>query len=78
MKYEPSKAAVAEKAQHDPHCPWFWIGLTAPLVLQSIATVDVEVELVDPPLVLFELLWASRDALFSDCFELNPRNSWYY
>ena len=29
-------AAVAEKAQHDPHCPWFLTGLTAPLVLQSM------------------------------------------
>ena len=26
---------MAEKAQHDPHCPWFLTGLTAPLVLQS-------------------------------------------
>ena len=29
-------AAVAEKAQHDPHCPWFLTALTAPLVLQSM------------------------------------------
>ena len=28
-------AAVAEKAQHDPHCPWFLTALTAPLFLQS-------------------------------------------
>jgi len=26
---------VAEKAQHDPHCPWFLTGLTAPWFLQS-------------------------------------------
>lgn len=26
----------AEKDQHDPHCPWFWIGDTLPNVTQSI------------------------------------------
>jgi hypothetical protein len=32
----PSIAAVAAKAQHDPHvAPWLLTGFTAPLVLQS-------------------------------------------
>merc|ERR1711908_128663 len=31
----PSMAPVVEKAQHDPHCPWFLTGVTAPLDLQS-------------------------------------------
>jgi len=31
----PSIDPVAEKDQHDPHWPWFLIGVTAPLVLQS-------------------------------------------
>lgn len=31
----PSMDPVAENDQHDPHCPWFLIGVTAPLVLQS-------------------------------------------
>jgi len=26
---------VVEKAQHEPHCPWFLTGVTAPLVYQS-------------------------------------------
>merc|ERR1719446_881437 len=26
---------VVEKAQHEPHCPWFLTGVTAPLVTQS-------------------------------------------
>jgi hypothetical protein len=26
---------VVENDQHDPHCPWFLIGVTAPCVLQS-------------------------------------------
>jgi len=28
--------AVAEKAQHEPHCPWSLTAFTAPLVLQSM------------------------------------------
>ncbi len=31
----PSKAPVVEKAQHDPHCPWFLTGVTAPAAFQS-------------------------------------------
>jgi len=31
----PSKAATEEKAQQEPHDPWFLTELTAPLVLQS-------------------------------------------
>ena len=26
---------VVEKAQHEPHCPWFFTGVTAPLATQS-------------------------------------------
>ena len=36
MKWWPSMAAVAEKAQQDPHYPWLLIWLTAPFSLQSI------------------------------------------
>jgi len=32
---KPSNEPVAENAQHDPHYPWFLIGVTAPNVLQS-------------------------------------------
>ena len=28
--FKPSKDPVAEKAQHDPHCPQFLTGVTAP------------------------------------------------
>jgi hypothetical protein len=36
MAFKPSKAPTVEKAQHDPHYPWFLTSETAPLVLQSI------------------------------------------
>ena len=36
LKCWPSRAPVAENDQQDPHWPWFLIGVTAPLVLQSI------------------------------------------
>lgn len=36
IKWLLSTAAVAEKAQHDPHEPWSFIGFTAPFYLQSI------------------------------------------
>jgi len=39
MNDKDSKAATAENAQHDPHCPWFFTLYTAPLVLQSTAFV---------------------------------------
>ena len=42
MKWAPSMAAVAEKAQHDPHYPWSLTGLTAPLVIQSTESVMFE------------------------------------
>jgi len=35
MKLRPSSDPVVENAQHDPHWPWFLIGVTAPLALQS-------------------------------------------
>jgi len=35
MKFNPSNDPVVEKAQHDPHCPWFFTPVTAPFVLQS-------------------------------------------
>ena len=35
MNSAPSTAPVVEKAQHDPHCPWSFTGVTAPLVVQS-------------------------------------------
>jgi hypothetical protein len=28
-------AATAEKAQHEPHCPWFFTPVTFPEVVQS-------------------------------------------
>jgi len=37
MNDKDSNAATAEKAQHDPHCPWFLTLCTAPFVLQSTA-----------------------------------------
>jgi hypothetical protein len=33
-KLAPSNEPVVEKAQHEPHCPWFLIGVTAPAVTQ--------------------------------------------
>jgi len=44
MNIAPSKAATAEKAQQEPHCPWFLTALTAPLVLQSTAPLRLSSE----------------------------------
>jgi len=35
MKWRPSNVPVVENDQHDPHWPWFLIGVTAPFALQS-------------------------------------------
>merc|ERR1719276_237677 len=32
----PSSAPVVEKDQQDPHWPWFFTGVTAPSVVQSL------------------------------------------
>jgi len=34
MATADSAEAVAEKAQHEPHCPWSWMGETFPWVTQ--------------------------------------------
>jgi len=34
MKLRPSNEPVVENAQHEPHCPWFLIPVTAPAVTQ--------------------------------------------
>ena len=34
----PSTAPTVENAQHDPHWPWFFTGVTAPLDTQSIVS----------------------------------------
>jgi len=36
MALTPSMAPTVEKAQHDPHCPWFLTAETAPLAFQSM------------------------------------------
>merc|ERR1719460_1163440 len=36
--YAPSNEPVVEKAQQEPHWPWFLIGVTAPLADQSTAS----------------------------------------
>lgn len=33
-----SVVSIAENAQHDPHCPWFLIGVNAPALFQSIVS----------------------------------------
>merc|ERR1719310_1406886 len=33
--YAPSTDPVVEKAQQEPHWPWFFTGVTAPLATQS-------------------------------------------
>jgi len=41
IAFIPSKDPVDEKAQHDPHDPWFLIGVTAFLSLQSTESAAV-------------------------------------
>ena len=36
--HAPSTEPVVEKAQHEPHWPWFFTGVTAPSVVQSLAS----------------------------------------
>ena len=36
MKYAPSVEPVVEKAQQEPHWPWFLTAVTAPFLVQSI------------------------------------------
>jgi len=36
-KLAPSTEPVVEKAQHEPHRPWFFTGVTAPFATQSTA-----------------------------------------
>eukprot|EP00438_Fugacium_kawagutii_P017638 Skav235512 [mRNA] locus=scaffold625:622163:623961:- [translate_table: standard] len=35
MAHAPSKAPVELNAQQEPHCCWFFTGVTTPSVLQS-------------------------------------------
>lgn len=35
MAEQASNDPVVEKAQHDPHCPWFLTAETSPFVVQS-------------------------------------------
>merc|ERR1711935_246485 len=54
-KFIPSIDPVVENDQHDPQCPWFLTGVTAPLVLQSIAALasTLKAASVDSTLVTF-------------------------
>merc|ERR1711898_71167 len=36
ISHAPSNAPVVENDQHEPHCPWFFTGVTAPFVVQSM------------------------------------------
>ena len=45
----PSTAPVAEKVQHEPHCPWSFTEVTAPLLRQSMAEGAPEAELENEP-----------------------------
>ena len=36
MAYDPSMEPVVEKAQHEPHCAWFFTGVTAPLATCTV------------------------------------------
>merc|ERR1712139_249947 len=35
IAFAPSTEPVVENAQHEPHWPWFFTGVTAPLATQS-------------------------------------------
>jgi len=48
----PSVPATAEKAQQDPHCPWFLTFWTAPLVTQLTSpTISVDSSAATNPLL---------------------------
>jgi len=80
MKLRPSKAPVDEKAQHDPQFPWFFTGVTAPFVLQSMvagalsstfgtSSCDV-VDLVKAPFK--HEMWAENSAVVIAANWFNP------
>jgi len=39
--FNPSKAPVVEKAQHDPQFPWFLIPVTTPAETQSTSPTEI-------------------------------------
>merc|ERR1719454_2216192 len=40
LKIAPSIEPVVENAQHEPHCAWFFTGVTAPFFTQSTESPD--------------------------------------
>lgn len=42
MAYDPSMEPVVEKAQHEPHCAWFFTGVTAPLATCTVEGAGVK------------------------------------
>jgi len=64
IKFNPSREPVVEKAQHDPHEPWFLIGVTAPLESQLTVSFSSPTVRSLTFLALFEDLYPRR-ALYS-------------
>ena len=63
----PSTEPVVEKAQHDPHCPWFLTPVTAPYYLQSTLDLKLSVERFSSFLTLLALgLYPRQSLLNSD------------
>lgn len=61
-KWHPSTDPVVEKDQHDPHCCWFLIGVTAPWVAQfHVAGTPERAEMVERKFLrVVELTWVPR------------------
>jgi len=82
MKFNPSKTPVVENDQHDPHCPWFLTGVTAPLALQSTeagnspsfeTTVSSATSVeIDCPFMFKHPFKAPNSAVFKSANSLSP------
>merc|ERR1719491_1938608 len=62
---DPSMAPVEEKAQHDPHCPWFFTLVTAPLVTQLTESSRLEVSRISASKLLVCAPLYARSLLYS-------------
>jgi len=81
-KLAPSNEPVVEKAQHDPHCPWFLTGVTAPAVTQlteagkalisSVVGSKIDSEVLVFPSKFKQLIWAENSVVFKSANWLSP------
>jgi hypothetical protein len=81
MAFNPSNPTTVEKAQQDPHCPWFLMGVTASwaLLVQSTSSMALEEAFKVSTfsrltfLVISVVYWDLNSALVKSAKVVNPR-----